>query len=124
MARNFHIGTILSITHGTLMAPSSPPMDDIYNILNYMTGDNLYTHQLPRVSSECEPALLKQHPKLAEWVNDVTPENFRARLADAVAQFGETLPVEPLAAGEHEVIDPMSELVEKVHPSRIIPVVI
>jgi hypothetical protein len=120
MVRDFQIGTILSITHEALMSPIS----DIYEILNYMTGNNLYTHQLPRVARECKPFLLKQHPQLAQWVDDVTPENVRARLADAVAQFGEMLSVEPLAKDEHEFIDPMSELTEKVHPGRIIPITI
>lgn len=120
MAKDFHIGIILSITGEALMSPTVPPISGVYEILNYMTGDNLYTHQLPRVCRECRPFLLKQHPQLAAWVDDVTPENYSARLADAVEQFGLTLPVEPLAQGEHEVIDPVSELAEKVHPDKIV----
>jgi hypothetical protein len=124
MARNFHIGIILSITGERLMSPTQPPISGVYEILNYMTGDNLYTHQLPRVCRECRPALLKQHPQLAAWVDDVTPENFCARLTDAVKQFGEELPVEKLAEADHERIDPLSELAEKVHPDKIIAVAI
>ena len=120
----FHIGTVLSVTHGALMGDPSAghPIDGVYKILNFMTGDNLYTHQLPRVCRECGPVLLKQHPQLAEWRNDVTPENYPQRLADAAKQFGEFLEVEPMPADEHERIDPVSELAEKVHPDRIITV--
>ena len=40
-------------------------MDGIYDILNFLTGDNLYTHQLPRAMRECEPWLRAQlAPKL------------------------------------------------------------
>lgn len=122
MSKDFHIGIILSITGERLMSPTIPPIQGVYEILNYMTGDNLYTHQLPRVCRECRPFLLKQHPQLAQWADDVTPETFSARLADAVEQFGLTLPVEPLASGEHEFIEPISELAEYVHPDRIIPI--
>ncbi len=124
MSKRFHIGTVLTITHGALMGDPAAghPIDGVYKILNFMTGDNLYTHQLPRVSRECGPRLLEQHPQLAEWVNDVNPENYRARLADAVKQFGEFLDVEPMPKDAHEFIDPMSELAEKIHPDRIITV--
>lgn len=120
MTKSFHIGAILSVTGEALMCP----IGDVYEILNYMTDDNLFTHQLPRVARECRPVLLKQQPQLSAWVDDVTPENYKARLADAIKQFGEELSVEPLAANEHEYIDPMSELAEKIHPDKIIPVVI
>ena len=120
MAKNFHIGTILLITGDALMTE----IGDVYKILNYMTDDNLFTHQLPRVARECRPVLLRQHPQLSAWVDDVTRENYQARLADAIKQFGEELPVEPLAANEHEYIDPMSELAEKIHPDNIIPIAI
>ena len=120
VAKNFHIGIVLSITGDKLMSPTEPPIDGVYQILNYMTDDNLFTHQLPRACKECRPALLKQYPALANWADDVTPENFRERLADAEKQFGKELSVEPLAQHEHEYIDPVSELAEKVHPDKII----
>jgi len=44
--KDFHISDILSITDGRLV--STRHMDGIYEILNFMTGDNLFTHQLPR----------------------------------------------------------------------------
>lgn len=120
-ARNFDLGDILSVTTGCLLSPRH--MSGIYDILNFMTGDNLMTHQLPRACRECEPVLLLQHPQLAGVdASGVTSENHLARLAAWKAEFGESLPVEPCGPGVHERIDPLSELAEKVHPSKIIAI--
>lgn len=62
-SKTFPLGTVLSITTGYLLAPNG--IGGVYEILNFMTGDNLYTHQLPRVGRECAPYLLKQFPALA-----------------------------------------------------------
>ena len=64
VAREFHLGDILSITTGRLVSPRH--IDGVYDILNWMTGDNLMTHQLPRACGECEGPLRAQHPDLAE----------------------------------------------------------
>jgi len=109
--REFHIGDILSIIDGHLVSPRH--IDGVYDILNWMTGDNLFTHQLPRASEECAPSLREQHPDLAavvfpEGVSGEEP--VRAWLAEQVRQFGEHRPVSPLAVGDHTAIDPISEM--------------
>lgn len=87
----------------------------VYEILNHMTGDNLFTHQLPRAAGKCAPALLEQHPQL---VGVTVPDGLvgevpiRAWIAEVIEQFGAELPVAPLPAGAHEVRDPLSELIE------------
>ena len=117
--RRFPLGDILSITTGVLLCP----IGKVYEILNYMTGDNLFTHQLPRVSRECEPYLLKQHPQLAEIdASGVNGDNWQEFLQAQVAKYGAELPVAKLPPGEHYEIDPISELAEKVHPDKIITV--
>jgi hypothetical protein len=60
--RLFHISDVLSITTGRLV--SSRHMEGIYDILNFLTGDELLTHQLPRAAKECEPWLKTQFPQL------------------------------------------------------------
>ena len=77
--KKFHLSDILSVTTGRLV--STRHMDGIYDILNFMTGDNLFTHQLPRASKECEPYLLKQFPELAKAG---TPQNL-ARLDELLS---------------------------------------
>lgn len=117
----FHLGDVLSITDGRLMSPRH--MDGIYDILNFMTGDNLFTHQLPRAASECQPFLLRQHPQLAGVeIGEITPENFKSVLEGLCAEYGEYLMVDALPEHAHEFIEPMSELAEKVHPDRIIKI--
>jgi hypothetical protein len=58
--KEFAIETVLSVTTGLLLTG----IDDVYKILNYMTGDELFTHQLPRAARQVKPELLKQHPAL------------------------------------------------------------
>jgi hypothetical protein len=62
--KRYHLGDILSITTGRLVSPRH--MDGVYDILNFMTGDDLYTHQLPRAADECRPYLAKQFPQLSK----------------------------------------------------------
>lgn len=114
--RKFHLGDILSITTSALVSPRH--MDGVYDILNFMTGDNLFTHQLPRAARECEGPLRAQHPDLA---GIVFPKNLKGEgpvatwLAEQVAIYGETREVAPLGANEHTHIDPFTEI-RKVAP--------
>jgi len=107
----FHLGDILSITTGRVVSPDR--IGGIYNILNFMTGDDLFTHQLPRASDECRPALLAQHPDLAavEPPADFDDEEHVWRwLAEQSAVYGETRDVLPLTPSDQTVIDPIAEL--------------
>ena len=58
----FTLGQVLTVTTGRLLCP----MDELYAILNFMTQEDLYTHQLPRASNHCKPALLEKYPILAK----------------------------------------------------------
>lgn len=150
MPRKFDILDVLSISTDMLL--SERHMDAIYDLLNYMTGDDLYTHQLGRAATECKPVLLKRHPvlvdpkmvaavdglhkafdRLREATKDASREEqavaakkiVTAWKTDLLAgKYGfecpETLMIAPLSEGEHEFIDPLSELAEKVPPDRII----
>lgn len=125
-SRRFHLGDILTITTGRLVAQRH--MEAVHDILDWMTGDQLFTHQLPRAMDECQPALLAQHPDLAdldvpEFGGDVKAE-VDAWLAQLVARFGEYREVHPLDPGDHTVINPLAELAMN-HPGvTVIPVVL
>lgn len=120
----FHLGDILSITTGYLVSPRH--VDALYDVLNFMTGDNLFTHQLPRAMQECAPDLLRQHPDLAsvpvpaEFTGE---QHVRVWLAEQVERFGEYRDVAPLPAGEHTFIDPIAELRMNYPDTPVIPVV-
>lgn len=120
MTREFDLSDILTITEGSFV--SLRQMDGVYDILNYMTGDSLFTHQLPRASEACEGPLLEQHPQLAgikaPWTDNEAfwdgvesrEVGCRAWVAEMKAIYGETLPVTPLA--EWHRMDPIQELRE------------
>lgn len=115
-AREFPLGEVLSITTGRLLCP----IGKVYEILNFLTGDSLFTHQLPRAMHECQPSILAAHPRLREVdAQSVTGENWESWLADQVVEYGPLVSLSPLKEGEHEVIDPLSELCERAHPDRI-----
>lgn len=118
--KDFHISDILTITTGRLV--SSRHMTGVYDILGWMTGENLFTHQLPRVAREAKPVLLATHPQLASVDSEaeINPDNLKGWIADRVKEFGETLPVPKLGVDQHERIDALSELAEKIHPDKII----
>lgn len=80
-------------------------------------GDILsVTHQLPRASDECLPAVLAQHPDLADV--KIPRERFRVGgeaevwrwLAEQVERYGAHREVQPLAREDHTRIDPIAEL--------------
>jgi hypothetical protein len=120
----FHLGDLLSITDGHLVAPSH--MDGIYRLLNHMTGDNLFTHQLPRAADECKPELLRQHPFLAGIVapefRDVT--HVELWLAEQCERHGTWFEVKPLDPGDHTHIDPLTEIAMIAPHMKVIPVVV
>ncbi|WP_433330055.1 hypothetical protein [Spirillospora sp. CA-294931] len=124
--RPFHLGDILTITTGILMAPRG--VEVLYDLLGFMTGETLLTHELVRAADECAPCLLEQHPDLAdittppEWKDgDVAREAVEAWLAEAVAHHGETRDVAPLAAEHRTHVDPLIEM-ERVKPGGAIVV--
>lgn len=61
--KRFHLGDILSITTGHLVGRTC--MEGVYEILNWLTGENLFTHQLPEARQKCLASLEKQFPALA-----------------------------------------------------------
>lgn len=109
--KTFDLGTVLTVTTGRLLTD----MGSVYEILNFMTGEDLMTHQLPRASRACEGPLLSQFPKLAEIE---VPKGFTGDTAKAVPQwvdtqkaiYGNAFEVEPLESFEHK--NPLTELAE------------
>lgn len=119
----FHIGDLLTVTTKRLVSPSH--MDGLYAIVDYMTGVQHYTHQLPRATEVCTPALVEQHP----WLAEVTvPEDLSGEQAVAVwvagmiEKHGEMHEVEPLPSGAYSGRDPIAEMVEMSQGKPVIVV--
>ena len=116
--KKFHIGDVLSITSDYLVSPRL--IDGVYDICSWMTGEDVYTHQLPRVAAEIEDNLRRQHPGLAavEVPGGMSSEaEVLAFLSGLYGEFGEYVDVAPLAdRRDHTSIDPIAE-VRMINPS-------
>lgn len=77
-ARQFNLGTILSVTTGFLLTQpgvkSKNGISDLYEILNHVHGlpewDSFFTHELPDASEQAAPHLLKL-PTVTELTNQI-----------------------------------------------------
>lgn len=133
-ARPFHIGDVLSITTGRLVSPRR--IDGIYSILNHMTRDNLFTHQLGRAAATCRPFLLLNHPWIEEMGEDLTArldaatnDEIESVIAAALLEYEKSIGcsdvnVPPLADGDWLSVDPMKELRAMVGDEKVAVVVV
>lgn len=67
MTKQFPLAQILTITTDRLLCP----IDGVYEILNHITGDSVFTHVLPRAGKFAKPILLEAYPELAAASTDV-----------------------------------------------------
>ena len=106
----FHLGDIISVTTGRLVAPNG--MGGVQAFMEYMAGEPIWTHQLPRVSRECEATLRAQFPAFAdlEVPQLASPSDYEAWLETQVTRFGAMHEVTPLNAADHTSIDPITEM--------------
>lgn len=61
MKETFTLGQVLTVTTTRLVCD----IDDLYKILSHITGDSIYTHQIPRALRFAGPLLIAAHPELA-----------------------------------------------------------
>jgi hypothetical protein len=121
--KQFPTCDVLSTLTGMLIAK----IDGVYQVLNWMTGESVFTHQIPRISREAVPVLVQRHPLLQQAIDEadqVTPENWQQWRQTWEDRYGPTIAVPKFTAATHESIDPMSELAEKVHPDKIVTIAI
>jgi len=119
--KEFPTSAVLSTVTGRLMGD----IGGVYEVLNWMTGESVFTHQIPRISREAQPVIVSMHPTLSEAISEaeqVTTDNWREWLTTWEDRYGPIIAVPRLDLDQHERIDPLSELVEKVHPDRIVVV--
>jgi hypothetical protein len=102
----YSTAVILSVITGTVLTPIA----EIQTFLSFMTGDDIYTHQIPRALDACAPALRAQFP---QWQDVKTPRDLHGWEAVHawLARFPqEDHTVTPLAVWQHR--DPAAELAE------------
>lgn len=106
MKRSFTLGQVLTVIGGKMLCSGG----ELYEVYNFLTQDDLFTHQLPRAAKECEPVVKARHPELAALpFDEITPENGREWLAKQVERFGPTVELETIPPQSHAEIDPLRE---------------
>lgn len=60
--RTFPLADVLAITTGRLVCP----IDNVYAILNHITGDSIFTHVIGRAIQFAAPAIVAEHPELGK----------------------------------------------------------
>lgn len=107
--KEFHVSDVFTAITGKMVFPKN--LGGLYSILNYMSDDNLHTHQLPRVLRECKPYLLEQFPLFKNiHVEGLTHEALLSRVKEIESKYGSYFEVEKLPKGVHKHIDPIDEM--------------
>lgn len=124
---NISCGDAITLITGKLFCS----VDRLYTLYNKLTGDNLYTHQLPRAYLACAPHIRRELPDLTASLRATyqANENFEETefspkwekvLENAKKVFGDEFHVTPIADWEH--IHPLEELTRKIGTDKIIVV--
>lgn len=115
----FTLGQILSVAYGKLLCS----IDELYAILNYLTGDNLFTHQLPRAYNECSPWVIQRLPFLRGInVDNINKDNWESILGELEVEYGKYHELFPIPKDEHTVKCPLKEIAEMIDKNKIISI--
>jgi hypothetical protein len=88
---------------------------DLYELLNWLTGDELYTHQLGRAADVCGPWLVEQHPVLeCVTLPEGRPDarGWCDWLESTKAAIASELTLRPLPADRWTTRNPLDELLD------------
>lgn len=109
--RHFTLAQILNVTTGILCTK----IGDVYELLDFMTGDSLMTHQLGRGSDQVRPYIFNRHPQLRGITADmVSGKEYKSKVEKLVKVYGNDFGLYPIADGEYVGQEPMSELVNMI----------
>lgn len=131
--RQFPIADVVTVYTGYLLAP----IEGMYSLLSYLTGETIYTHQIPRAVEQVRPWLEQQQP----WLSAAGGYVERSRRA-FVAEHGEgadkapwaasvlrhlnlymsLVPLSPLPGEQQQRHDPIEEAIEMLGGDGVIVV--
>ena len=111
MQKSFDLATMISIISGKLFTS----WENLNSALNFLTGESLYTHQIPRAANVASKHILKSYPELEDIGKDVIINSDYEREAfvgSLVKIFGNEFILEPIKEDEYEHKNPLIEAVE------------
>jgi hypothetical protein len=89
------------------------PLIEIQKFFAFMTGDDVYTHQLSRFFRECAPVILKRHPGILDGTEGLEGEEWITWMEKKIEEMGAMLDIQPVVDNTiHEVLDPVEEFAQ------------
>lgn len=129
--KDFPTLAVLSVTSGRLLTQAKDAnegngIDQMYEVLGWMTDD------LPFTDQECKQWIYQWHPKIIEAdkliENKLTErcgsEDVRACQSEMLARLGETITLQKIPQGYHDIKKPFDELTEMCKADNIEIVVV
>jgi hypothetical protein len=97
--KTFTLGQVLTVTSGKMLCEGG--MKDLYEILNYLTGDEIYTHQIPSALDQCRPYVLSSYPFIETIdVSGINRANFIESISDMKMRHGNKFALDEIPHGE------------------------
>lgn len=121
MTKDFPTLAVLSVTSGRLITQPKDVNEgngigQMYEVLGWMTDDSPFTHQLGRFAEECKPWIHRWHPEItgadAEIVRRCEAGEVKEVQRDMLELFGETIQLQKIPRDDHDVKNPIEELLE------------
>ncbi len=109
--RTFDLGSVLTVATGKLFTE----MANLQYILDYLSNDSIFVHQIPRVMKTAQSYVLAKYPQLEGVGQDVVIngwEDVKAFLDSQKAVLGDSFALSPMPREMYEHIDPIEEAIE------------
>lgn len=91
-SREFPTLAVVSTVTGILLCP----IEQVYQVVDWMLSEDHFTHQLPRAAEEAKPYIVFQHP----WLHDLAlvPNDpaLEMQSVDILTKHGTTLALTPV----------------------------
>lgn len=117
--RTFDTLDVISAVRGVLVSPRG--MDAVYDVLGFLHGRSLWTHELPNAGRQAELAVTVAYPWIGTLDTDaVTTENWREWGSDVLRVHPPTVALVPLAASGFIGRSPIETAVEAFGEDRVV----
>ena len=92
--KSFKLEQLLTITTGLRLVVD---MDEMYALISYMLGTDIYTHEAPAARAFIKPHILTQYPNLENiQIPKITENNYSEVISALHKQYGNEFPLNPV----------------------------